>query len=328
MQAYWYCSSKATENIIKDSMPMFKNIPLRSYSILILCFLWLETSIAQEFDNTRFLPIQVGNEWQYRVVDGDNNLTGYERFKATRDTVINDLGYIIIDRSSFNTDIVRTSTASCAIRINIEGERLTVEKENLKGECQHSFCFPDPSVSVFIPSTDREIEVSGQSYAVEATASFGSGSCGPGGQGCLGHNNIFASDIGPYDCERYYGLGFPLVEHSQLSYAQIEGNIYGAQVVSNSRDNLSSDYEFSISGMYPNPASHQLRVEFALLESTSVTIEVYDLLGRIVKQINKGILLPGEHSQIIDTSYFAEGTYFIALEREEHRETIPVTVLH
>ncbi|MFK7847953.1 MAG: T9SS type A sorting domain-containing protein [Rhodothermales bacterium] len=82
------------------------------------------------------------------------------------------------------------------------------------------------------------------------------------------------------------------------------------------------------SSVYPNPVSQQVHVEFTLSESSSVTLNVYDLLGRIATQVNRGVLLPGEHSQAIDTSNFAAGTYFIVVKKGQDHETIPVSVKH
>ncbi len=62
--------------------------------------------------------------------------------------------------------------------------------------------------------------------------------------------------------------------------------------------------------IFPNPASSQATVSFMLAKSSTVNLEVYDLLGRRMKQVSLGEMREGEHSETLDLHGFGDGTYF------------------
>ncbi len=65
--------------------------------------------------------------------------------------------------------------------------------------------------------------------------------------------------------------------------------------------------------LFPNPASTQALLNFTLAKSGNVTIGIYDLLGRRMKQISLGEISVGEHSETLDLHGLADGTYLCKL---------------
>ncbi len=66
--------------------------------------------------------------------------------------------------------------------------------------------------------------------------------------------------------------------------------------------------------VYPNPISEQSQVMFVLDKTADVELTVYDVNGREVSVLEKGLLHPGEYSFRLDDSNFAAGgTYLISL---------------
>ena len=65
--------------------------------------------------------------------------------------------------------------------------------------------------------------------------------------------------------------------------------------------------------VYPNPFEDVFTLEFFLEEPSKVTIELYDVMGRMVESINEATILNGTHKIDIDTE-LNKGVYFIELD--------------
>lgn len=61
----------------------------------------------------------------------------------------------------------------------------------------------------------------------------------------------------------------------------------------------------------PNPATKNISLEFNLIESRTITFNIYNSAGQIVKSINEGNLKSGNHKIDLDLSLFSEGVYFV-----------------
>jgi hypothetical protein len=66
---------------------------------------------------------------------------------------------------------------------------------------------------------------------------------------------------------------------------------------------------FAITRLYPNPASDVLNIALTLPQSGEVTIELYDLTGRVVASKNIQVVSAGEFSENLDVSGLANGVY-------------------
>ena len=70
---------------------------------------------------------------------------------------------------------------------------------------------------------------------------------------------------------------------------------------------------FSLSQNYPNPFNPSTTISFNLKENSSVTIDIYNVPGNRVRQLNFGQLNPGTYSRSIDMSQLAGGIYFCTI---------------
>ena len=73
--------------------------------------------------------------------------------------------------------------------------------------------------------------------------------------------------------------------------------------------------------VYPNPSSGQVNLVFDLLESASVTFEVYNLLGQLQMEKFKAVLPAGENVKQLDLQQLASGVYWINIEANGTRLT-------
>ena len=78
---------------------------------------------------------------------------------------------------------------------------------------------------------------------------------------------------------------------------------------------------FTLEQNHPNPAVARTSIEFTLLKAGTVTLRVYDALGREVSMLLNQEMLPGAQSVTWDASGFPAGVYWYTLEAHGKRET-------
>ncbi len=66
--------------------------------------------------------------------------------------------------------------------------------------------------------------------------------------------------------------------------------------------------------VYPNPVTDEGKVYFELSKRTDVTFKIYDLQGKIMKNVTWNNMAPGSHTMDFDCSDFPIGTYFAIVE--------------
>lgn len=85
--------------------------------------------------------------------------------------------------------------------------------------------------------------------------------------------------------------------------------------------NLSNTLENSFV-VYPNPATKNTNVSFALVSDNKVAVSIYDVLGHLVSNaVNETSFEKGNHSININTSNLSAGIYYISLEVNGSKET-------
>jgi hypothetical protein len=64
----------------------------------------------------------------------------------------------------------------------------------------------------------------------------------------------------------------------------------------------------------PNPSNGVSQISFALNERADVTVNLYDVAGRLIKTIDKGNLAKGKHFTGVDVSTLSSGIYMLAVQ--------------
>lgn len=91
-----------------------------------------------------------------------------------------------------------------------------------------------------------------------------------------------------------WNLKHPLQPETRSSDTEIAGNF---------------SYNF-----YPNPVESQLTIEYYLENSTTVTISLYAMDGKLLKNIDLGRKDKGMYSELIDCSTLSKGTYVLTIK--------------
>ena len=85
--------------------------------------------------------------------------------------------------------------------------------------------------------------------------------------------------------------------------------------------------EFALEKSYPNPAASQATIEYALPDDASVTIELYDVLGRRVAQVVNREQRAGVHRVQVDVEDLSAGVYFYRMRAGDFTDTRRLTVV-
>ena len=80
-------------------------------------------------------------------------------------------------------------------------------------------------------------------------------------------------------------------------------------------------YDISIDNIYPNPFNPTTTIDFSVSSSSSISINLYDINGHLVKNVKEGYYGAGNYSEIIDGSSLTSGAYFIRLETDDYSIT-------
>jgi hypothetical protein len=93
------------------------------------------------------------------------------------------------------------------------------------------------------------------------------------------------------------------------SMLRIQGGFTPSTVVESS---MSIDFN-----IYPNPIQNQLQLQYDLLDSEEVNLQILDLLGREIKTFSLGHCPVGQHQLNLDLSDLENGTYLLDLSTEK-----------
>jgi len=77
--------------------------------------------------------------------------------------------------------------------------------------------------------------------------------------------------------------------------------------------------------VYPNPVGNELRIRFNIQDPEDFLIEIQDVTGRLIQQIQQKNVDPGDEL-VINTSTFAYGIYFLKVFTTD-RQQVQVTSL-
>jgi uncharacterized delta-60 repeat protein len=77
---------------------------------------------------------------------------------------------------------------------------------------------------------------------------------------------------------------------------------------------------FSLEQNYPNPFNPITKIKYNVPEATSISITIYDILGKEVARLVSGFVQPGSYEVNWDATNFTSGTYFYRFESEHFTE--------
>ena len=85
---------------------------------------------------------------------------------------------------------------------------------------------------------------------------------------------------------------------------------------------------FSSLEIYPNPTNSSASLSLKLAKETKVKIEILNVLGQKVMDVNTGTLSEGNNTLNINTSELSNGNYFITCSNGNTTKTVKLIVVH
>ncbi len=79
---------------------------------------------------------------------------------------------------------------------------------------------------------------------------------------------------------------------------------------------------------YPNPFAGTTRIRFTLPEATSVSLVLYDVLGREVRRLKDDFLEAGEHLLVLRGDALSSGVYFLRMQAGREVRVQKIMVVH
>ena len=110
----------------------------------------------------------------------------------------------------------------------------------------------------------------------------------------------------------------------RLRQVEADGTVHRSDPV---RIDRSAVQKPTLKRSFPNPASTQATIRYAVPRAQHVRIDLYDLLGRRVRVLTDERKRAGRHQLTLDTSDLPSGTYFYRLDAADVTSTRKVTVL-
>jgi len=95
-----------------------------------------------------------------------------------------------------------------------------------------------------------------------------------------------------------------------------------AVVTAIGQDNAVAPREFKLLGNYPNPFNPTTTIKFVMPQRSQVTLEVFDVLGRLVSTQSLGVREAGDHVVSFNAANLASGTYNYRLRMESNQSTL------
>jgi hypothetical protein len=296
--------------------------------LAVITLLLALPALAQEPDSTdwhRYAPLAVGNEWQYRV------LTEFFPHTSVSYTVAVVLGTKEVDGQTYfevlecfraEDDPTPCSTSEPRTLVRYDEETASVaERVEAGGTVVHRPwgyypCGLDApfgmDVTTTCPDGTQQVWsfVTGEPFQPRTSADH---SLRGGGMiktyGTLVSGVVVETDRGM----TAYGSGDPgCTTCVELIYSRIDGVENGTPVITVGREDVAPP-ERSALAVSPNPLRDVATLRFGLDAPARLTLEVYDVRGRLVRTVALGAREAGAHALRFEAGGLPPGAYRLRL---------------
>ncbi len=84
---------------------------------------------------------------------------------------------------------------------------------------------------------------------------------------------------------------------------------------------------FNIKSIHPNPFNSTTTISYSLPSPQRVTVNIFDISGRLVERLYDGAQATGYHSMLWDSRAVGSGIYFVQLQTEKEIKTAKLAVI-
>ncbi|MBP5411825.1 MAG: T9SS type A sorting domain-containing protein [Bacteroidales bacterium] len=118
------------------------------------------------------------------------------------------------------------------------------------------------------------------------------------------------------------------------NYGSIYAATYGLGIFIDStyfngiQENRYAEDKANVNNMtiYPNPTNSHATLSFEMTNDEQVTLNIYDITGRMISNKNLGYLPYGTHTENIDCNNMSNGIYFVNIKTNNNTKTIKLVI--
>jgi len=85
---------------------------------------------------------------------------------------------------------------------------------------------------------------------------------------------------------------------------------------------------FTLSQNYPNPAINVTEISYTLSEISTVSFDVFDITGKSVYSINKGLQSTGRYNLNLNVADFESGIYYYSMQAGDQKITRKMVIMN
>ena len=311
---------------------------MRITCISLLCLLFAGAALGQDppvvvdtLDWQRYYPLEIGNTWEYGGLNSyvstivDDTLANGHRYFVRRDSIlaVGTLGPFI------DTFYVRYDTAGTVVTLpDLEADTVEVpvpfhyrrvdfpdflahfDMRTAFGDTLY-YGAPDTLYDVQGGYNER-LEIGRELVAVDALKCFREQGFSAGWIEC------YATDIG------FVGGGN--LFNSELTYANVGGIEYG-RLPTPVETAAEVPAQCSIVTIYPNPFKGSATVTYRLSKPSSITVEVFNVLGQRIWEERSSVQAAGVGRYRLQSRTWSAGLYFVRLTTERGAQSVRSVVI-
>ena len=299
--------------------------------IIIVSFIITCSTLAQDTNIIKYLPLQVGNVWVYSGTSATTYCHGgvwIDKYKIISTSIINNKTYYIYEHSRVYTEGTCGSTISLFLNdapIRVDSLTMNVYKILSCGSNNEYFedslksNLHDTALGCFrrdVCSDTSWFTLCGISRPAK---SFYTGSTETGAI------QRYAEGIGLVSYWYYCGGTMQFY----LRGCVINGILCGDTSIPVGIEKVGTTVpnSFSLSQNYPNPFNPITKIKFQIAKLGDARLIIYDALGRKVATLVNEQLQPGTYEADWDASNYPSGVYFYKLETDRFTVTKKLVLL-
>jgi hypothetical protein len=114
-------------------------------------------------------------------------------------------------------------------------------------------------------------------------------------------------------------INFEVITYSNNT-KQVHSIVVNSSTVNNESEEIIPN-KFSLNQNYPNPFNPSTQIQYALPESSQVTLEVFNSVGQKVMELVNGQKSAGYHTATFDASGLSSGVYLYKITTPSFTQT-------
>lgn len=135
---------------------------------------------------------------------------------------------------------------------------------------------------------------------------------------------VSTTDLDAGGTELAFEKWSPAAWHSLLEAWPLDFDMYIFAIVDMTGVNVNDNYFINgikLSQNQPNPATNATLIRYEIQNSAVVSLEIFDITGRLVLSYDEGKQMAGKHNILVDSDKLNRGTYYYSLKADNNSLT-------